>query len=104
MIFDIYRIVYINSISIAYFPTNYLFYLLLKIDLQDILNNIIPETVFYVIKEDIELVNLSANFPTSSSLISLPTLIPLPLTSPAQIFNIEREIDLNLAIYPYSGY
>ena len=73
-------------------------------DLQDILDNIVPETIFYMIKEDVELVDLSTSSPTSPSLTPLPTLIPPPLTPLTQIFDIEHEIDLNLTICPYSRY
>jgi hypothetical protein len=104
VIFNTYRIVYINGTSTAHFPTNYPFYLPSKMDLQDILDNTVPETVFHTIKEDIELVDLSASSPTSTSPTPLPTPTPLLSTPPAQIFDIEREIDLNLAVRPYSGY
>lgn len=97
VIFDTYRIVYINGTFTAHFPTNYLFYLPSKMDLQDILDNTVPETVFHAIEEDVELVDLSASPPAPS-----PT--PPPLTPPTQIFDIEREIDLNLAVRPHSGY
>jgi hypothetical protein len=104
VIFDTYRIVYINGTSTAHFPTNYPFYLPLKMDLPDILDNTVPETVFHAIEEDVELVDLSASSPTSPSLTPLPTPTPPPLTPPTQIFDIEREIDLNLAVRPCSGY
>jgi hypothetical protein len=73
-------------------------------DLQNILDNIVPETVFHTIKEDIELVDLSASSFTSPSLTPPSTLTPSPSIPSAQIFNIEREIDLNLAVCPHSGY
>lgn len=90
--------------STAHFPTNYPFYLPSKMDLPDILDNTVPETVFHTIEEDVELVDLSASSPTSPSPTPPPTPTPPPSTPPTQIFDIEREIDLNLAIRPYSGY